>query len=75
MEDLEMSNELYCCGELMDIRGVYDVETKRSSLLIRCKSCNYIEERPLDGGLINTIKFSRLSQNSCLKTNIIVTKK
>ena len=33
----------YCCGELMESKGVYDMETKKYSYLSYCNNCNKIE--------------------------------
>lgn len=37
-------NEMYCCEQLMEAKGVYDVNNKRETILIRCSCCGSYQE-------------------------------
>lgn len=49
--------ELFCCGNLMVVKGVYDVETKEEYYYASCFSCNQIM-------ISEEIKIRKLPQNS-----------
>lgn len=34
---------IFCCDQLTEMKGVYDVETKRESYFLLCKVCNQMQ--------------------------------
>lgn len=44
-----VDEQIYCCDKPMEVRGVYDVETKNQSLIFKCRYC-------MTATKINTLK-------------------
>jgi hypothetical protein len=46
---VKQKHDLFCCGEKMDVRIVYDFDNKIETLSIKCTSCHisYSESKSL----------------------------